>query len=88
MKCCADSSAITRSKDEFEKGNRALLNLGHTFGHAIEGYLNYDGTILHGEAVSIGLVSLGKIICSTYYTSIYIYTQIHIYSTHEFFSDI
>lgn len=44
------------SKDEKEKGVRALLNLGHTFGHAIEKYCNYDGTILHGEAISIGMV--------------------------------
>ena len=48
-------------EDEFEKGNRALLNLGHTFGHAIEGYLNYDGTILHGEAVSIGIIMALKL---------------------------
>ena len=32
-----------------------MLNLGHTFGH-IEKYCNYDGTILHGEAISIGMV--------------------------------
>ena len=44
------------SKDEKEKGVRALLNLGHTFGHAIEKYCNYDGKILHGEAISIGMV--------------------------------
>jgi len=44
------------SKDEKENGIRALLNLGHTFGHAIERYCNYDGTILHGEAISIGMV--------------------------------
>ena len=48
-------------EDEFEKGNRALLNLGHTFGHAIEGYLNYDGTVLHGEAVSVGIIMAFKL---------------------------
>lgn len=42
--------------DERETGNRALLNLGHTFGHAIEAHAGYDGRILHGEAVSIGMV--------------------------------
>ena len=42
--------------DEKEKGQRALLNLGHTFGHAIEAAANYSDKILHGEAVSIGCV--------------------------------
>ena len=41
--------------DEKEKGRRALLNLGHTFGHAIESALGY-GEWLHGEAVGAGLV--------------------------------
>ncbi|MAE51924.1 MAG: 3-dehydroquinate synthase [Micavibrio sp.] len=42
--------------DEKEKGRRALLNLGHTFGHALEAAAGYDGRLLHGEAVSIGMV--------------------------------
>jgi 3-dehydroquinate synthase len=42
--------------DERETGSRALLNLGHTFGHAIEAHAQFDGRILHGEAVSIGMV--------------------------------
>ncbi len=42
-------------EDEKEQGNRALLNLGHTFAHAIERTLNY-GTWLHGEAVAAGLM--------------------------------
>lgn len=42
--------------DERETGNRALLNLGHTFGHAIEAHGQYDGRVLHGEAVSVGMV--------------------------------
>jgi len=41
--------------DEKENGKRALLNLGHTFGHAIESFGKYNGTIIHGEAVSIGI---------------------------------
>lgn len=41
--------------DEKEAGLRATLNLGHTFGHAIESGTGY-GTYLHGEAVSIGMV--------------------------------
>lgn len=42
------------SRDERETGERALLNLGHTFGHAIETLTGY-GTWLHGEAVAVGL---------------------------------
>ena len=60
IKSCRIKRSVVE-EDEFEKGNRALLNLGHTFGHAIEGYLNYDGTILHGEAVSIGIIMALKL---------------------------
>lgn len=42
------------SLDETEKGERALLNLGHTFGHALETFTGYSKRLLHGEAVSIG----------------------------------
>jgi 3-dehydroquinate synthetase len=42
--------------DERESGNRALLNLGHTFGHALEAAAGYDNRLLHGEAVAIGMV--------------------------------
>ncbi|MFP3920763.1 MAG: 3-dehydroquinate synthase [Dichotomicrobium sp.] len=41
--------------DEREFGRRALLNLGHTFGHALEAWAGYSGNLLHGEAVSIGM---------------------------------
>ena len=42
-------------EDEFETtGRRALLNLGHTFGHALEAEAGYDGSLLHGEAVAAG----------------------------------
>lgn len=41
--------------DEHERGERALLNLGHTFGHAIESHLGY-GQWLHGEAVAVGML--------------------------------
>jgi 3-dehydroquinate synthase len=44
------------SQDEKDMGQRALLNLGHTFAHAFETLSNYDGSLLHGEAVAIGLV--------------------------------
>lgn len=42
--------------DERETGERALLNLGHTFAHAFEAEAGYDGSLLHGEAVAVGLV--------------------------------
>ena len=44
------------SRDERETGERALLNLGHTFAHAFEAAAGYDGRVLHGEAVAVGLV--------------------------------
>jgi len=44
------------AEDEFETGRRALLNLGHTFAHALELESGYDGDLLHGEAVSIGMI--------------------------------
>ena len=53
-KSCEIKSLIIKN-DEKENGERALLNLGHTFGHAIESFGRYDGTIVHGEAVSIGI---------------------------------
>ncbi|MCK6418218.1 MAG: 3-dehydroquinate synthase [Alphaproteobacteria bacterium] len=42
--------------DEREQGGRALLNLGHTFAHALETATGFDGRLLHGEAVAIGMV--------------------------------
>lgn len=43
--------------DERENGQRALLNLGHTFGHALESATAYDSSrLVHGEGVSIGMV--------------------------------
>ena len=42
--------------DEKEQGDRALLNFGHTFGHALESYFDYSEKLLHGEAVSLGMV--------------------------------
>ena len=44
------------SEDEQENGRRALLNLGHTFGHALEAETGYSGDLLHGEAVSAGMM--------------------------------
>ncbi len=54
-RCCAIKAAVVAA-DEREAGARALLNLGHTIGHAIEKTLGF-GTIRHGEAVGIGMVA-------------------------------
>jgi 3-dehydroquinate synthase len=55
-----DKSLELKSKivqiDETEQGDRALLNFGHTFGHALESYFDYSEKLLHGEAVSLGMV--------------------------------
>lgn len=61
-RCCALKAKIVEA-DERElakEGGRALLNLGHTFGHAIEQVTGY-GVYLHGEAVAIGLVAAAKL---------------------------
>ena len=58
-KCCQCKADIV-SQDEKEKGLRALLNLGHTFGHAIEAEQGY-GNWLHGEAVATGMVLATKL---------------------------
>ncbi|XAJ74818.1 3-dehydroquinate synthase [Buchnera aphidicola (Takecallis taiwana)] len=54
QKCCELKINIV-STDEREKSSRLLLNLGHTFGHAIEAYFEYSSW-LHGEAVAVGMV--------------------------------
>ena len=43
------------ARDETEQGERALLNLGHTFGHALEAWCGYSDRLLHGEAIAIGM---------------------------------
>ncbi|MEW6991879.1 3-dehydroquinate synthase [Colwelliaceae bacterium 6441] len=58
-KCCQCKADIV-SADETEAGVRALLNLGHTFGHAIEAEQGY-GNWLHGEAVATGMVLAAKL---------------------------
>ncbi len=53
--CRAKAEVVTN--DEFEHGQRALLNLGHTFGHALEAAVGYDADrLVHGEGVAIGMV--------------------------------
>ena len=50
------SKADVVARDEFETGDRALLNLGHTFGHALEAATAYDSArLVHGEGVAIGM---------------------------------
>ena len=49
------AKAAIVARDETETGDRALLNLGHTFGHALEAWTGYSDRLLHGEGVSIGM---------------------------------
>jgi 3-dehydroquinate synthase len=56
---CQHKAAIV-ARDETEQGERALLNFGHTFGHAIETATGY-GSLLHGEAVAIGMVCAARL---------------------------
>ncbi len=58
MSCAMKARVV--SEDETETGLRALLNLGHTFGHALEAACGYSDRLLHGEAVSIGMVQAFK----------------------------
>lgn len=53
-KSCRAKAAIV-AEDEYETGRRSLLNLGHTFGHALEAWAGYSGNLIHGEAVAIGM---------------------------------
>ncbi|HSD92706.1 MAG TPA: 3-dehydroquinate synthase [Methyloceanibacter sp.] len=48
-------AAIVKADEREESGTRALLNLGHTFGHALEAFAGYSDRLLHGEAISIGM---------------------------------
>ncbi|MGA1205401.1 MAG: 3-dehydroquinate synthase [Opitutales bacterium] len=59
---CAIKAGVVSAdeKEESKSGGRALLNLGHTFGHAIEAVAGY-GTYLHGEAIAIGLVLAARL---------------------------
>ena len=52
---CVEMKAEIVARDEFERGDRALLNLGHTFGHALETATGYGARLLHGEGVAIGM---------------------------------
>ena len=52
---CANKAEIVAA-DEREQGLRALLNLGHTFGHALEAQIGFEDKLKHGEAVAIGMI--------------------------------
>jgi 3-dehydroquinate synthase len=59
---CCEIKAEVVGQDETETGLRAILNFGHTIGHAIENSAGY-GKYLHGEAISIGQVAAAKLSC-------------------------
>ncbi|WP_414661977.1 3-dehydroquinate synthase [Horticoccus sp. 23ND18S-11] len=61
-RCCALKARIVEAdeRETAKEGGRALLNLGHTFGHAIENIAGY-GSYLHGEAVAIGLCAAARL---------------------------
>src|SRR5438552_1806641 len=58
-RCCEIKAQIV-AEDETESGLRAILNFGHTIGHAIEAVSGY-GTYLHGEAIAIGQVAAARL---------------------------
>ena len=57
-RACAFKAAVVEGdeREDVAQGGRALLNMGHTFAHALEAEYGYTGELLHGEAVSLGLV--------------------------------
>jgi 3-dehydroquinate synthase len=52
---CRAKAAVVEADEREESGARALLNLGHTFGHALEAFAGYSDRLLHGEAIAIGM---------------------------------
>ncbi len=60
VRCCCEIKADIVSKDEHESGLRAILNFGHTVGHAMEALVDYEG-LLHGEAISMGMCFASKL---------------------------
>jgi len=55
VRSCAAKAAVVAADERESSGRRALLNFGHTFGHAFEAMAGYDGTLLHGEGVAAGM---------------------------------
>lgn len=60
-KSCHMKAEIVAQDEHEENGLRARLNLGHTFGHAFENLSGYGSTLLHGEAVAVGLVLAARL---------------------------
>lgn len=60
-KSCAAKAAVVTQDEKETSGVRALLNFGHTFGHALEAEMGYSDALLHGEAVAIGMVLAAKL---------------------------
>jgi 3-dehydroquinate synthase len=58
--CCSIKAGIV-SGDEREAGNRAVLNYGHTVGHALEAAAGFGNRLLHGEAVAAGMHAAGRL---------------------------
>ncbi len=59
-RCCRLKADVVEQDEREETGARAVLNYGHTFGHALETVTGY-GTLLHGEAVSIGMMCAARL---------------------------
>jgi 3-dehydroquinate synthase len=59
-RCCRLKADIVQQDEREVSGLRAVLNYGHTFGHALESLTGY-GTLLHGQAVSIGMVCASRL---------------------------
>lgn len=59
--CAAKAAVVASDERETAGGNRALLNFGHTFAHAFEAMAGYDGSLLHGEAVAVGMVQAARL---------------------------
>ncbi|MEL7497106.1 MAG: 3-dehydroquinate synthase [Planctomycetota bacterium] len=59
-RCCQCKTDVVEADEREQSGRRAILNYGHTYGHAIEAVFGY-GTFLHGEAISIGMTCAGRL---------------------------
>ena len=57
LRCCEIKASVVAADEREETGLRAMLNFGHTVGHAIEATAGYDGRYKHGEAVAVGMVA-------------------------------
>lgn len=62
IKTCVEMKRDIVAEDEFDRGRRQLLNLGHSFGHAVEACSGF--TVLHGEAVAVGMAAITKAACA------------------------